>query len=265
MHFPGWLARALRDGEVEVPQPYTGRIRLVSLRPEDVHTIVLWSKDFSRLLADEAGLREALAAYDQLFCHLTVTGLGAKTLEPSVRPWTAVLQQVPELMELVDHPRRLTVRFDPILHWWENGELRTNFPIGGRLLERCATYGIQTVRISFATLYGKVRRRKGWNWYDPPQVERLRMVEELVSFAEPLGITIYACSDRSLQEAGALPSKCVDGELLSELHPRRLPAPTGKDSGQRADCGCTPSVDIGSYIMRCPNGCRYCYANPIIP
>jgi DNA repair photolyase len=23
-------------------------------------------------------------------------------------------------------------------------------------------------------------------------------------------------------------------------------------------------VDIGSYLMSCPNGCRYCYANPQI-
>jgi hypothetical protein len=264
MHFPRWLARVIRAGQAEVRQPYSGRIRLVSLRPEDVHTVVLWSKDFSPLLDDEGGLRHALARYDQVFCHLTITGLGGSPLEPNIRHWAQVVEQLPELIELVGHPRRLTLRFDPIIHWHEHGEIQGNFPLAREIWGRCATCGVQTICISFATLYGKVRRRKGWNWHDPSLADRLRIVKELVSFAEPLGLTIYACSDHSLQEAGVMPSRCIDGELLAELHPQRLPARTGKDTGQRPECGCTPSVDIGSYAMRCPNGCRYCYANPII-
>jgi hypothetical protein len=122
MHFPRWLAEGIRAGEVEVPQPYSGRIRLVSLRPEDVQTLVLWSKDFSRLLGDEGGLRHVLATYDQLFCHLTITGLGGTALEPSISSWTKVVEQVPELIELVGDPRRVTVRFDPIVHWRDEGQ-----------------------------------------------------------------------------------------------------------------------------------------------
>ena len=265
MRFPHWLAQVIEEGQVEVPLPYTGQTRLVSLRAEDVHSIVLWSKDFSPLLADEGGLRQALARYDQLFCHLTITGLGGSPLEPNIPPWARIIEQLAELMEFVGHPRRVAVRFDPIIHWREHGEMKSNFPLAGEILGRCASYGVRTIRISFATLYGKVRRRKGWEWYDPPLTERLRMVRELVSLAEPLGLTIYACSDHSLQEAGVRPSRCIDGELLAELHPQHLPAQTCKDSGQRPECGCTPSVDIGSYTMRCPNGCRYCYANPVIP
>lgn len=265
MHFPRWLAEGIRAGEVEVPQPYSGRIRSVSLRTEDVHTMVLWSKDFSRLLGDEGGLCHALATYDQLFCHLTITGLGGTALEPSISSWTKVVEQVPELIELVGDPRRVTVRFDPIVHWRDDGQIRSNFPQGRDILEACAAYGVETICISFATLYRKVRRRKGWDWYDPPLADRLRMVRELVSFAEPLGLAIHACSDHSLREGGAMPSKCIDGELLTQLHPLGLPAPTGKDRGQRPGCGCTPSVDIGSYTMYCPSGCCYCYANPVIP
>lgn len=264
MHYCAWLAEAIGQGFVDVPQPYNGRVRRISLLPEDVHTLVLWSKDFGALLADEAGVRQALARYDQLFCHLTVTGLGGTPLEPSIRPWTEVIAQVPELIALAGDARRVSVRYDPIVHWYEDGAVRSNLPLADAILRRVCEVGVTAVRISFATLYGKVRRRKGWRWYDPAPEERLKIARELVALASGLGLRLYACSQSDLTLAGAMPSRCIDGELLTALHPLHLSAATSKDPGQRAECGCTLSVDIGSYLMRCPNGCRYCYANPLI-
>jgi len=264
MHFHGWLAQVVRQGYVDVPQPYNGRLRRVSLLPEEVHTLVLWSKDFRPLLHNAAA-RQALSRYDQLFCHLTVTGLGGTPLEPNIAPWQQVIDQLPELIAFAGDARRVTVRYDPIVHWYEGDEVHSNRPLAEPILRAVSQAGIDTVRISFATLYGKVARRKGWRWYDPTPEERLHAARELSALARSLGITLYACSQNDLQEAGIPPSSCIDGELLSALHPHKLPAALGKDRGQRAECRCTPSVDIGSYQMRCPNGCRYCYANPRIP
>ena len=264
MHYTAWLADAIRQGFVDVPQPYNGRVRRVLLAPADVHTVVLWSKDFRALLQDQAGVRQALARYDQVFCHLTATGLGATPLEPNIAPWPEVMAQLPELIHFAGDPRRVTARFDPIVHWYEGQEIRSNLPLAEPILRRVSDAGITAVRFSFATLYGKVLKRKGWRWYDPTPEGRLEITRGLVTLAASLGLTVYSCSQSDLALAGAIPSRCIDGALLSELHPLQLPAATGKDPGQRPACGCTASVDIGSYLMRCPNGCRYCYANPQI-
>ncbi|MEW6517067.1 MAG: DUF1848 family protein [candidate division FCPU426 bacterium] len=61
--FSGWLEQKW----VEVKNPFSGQVRHVSLDPSDVHTIVLWSKDFSRLLANECKLLDRLKRYQQLF------------------------------------------------------------------------------------------------------------------------------------------------------------------------------------------------------
>lgn len=264
MRYTGWLTKVLRQGWATVPQPYGGPARLVNLSPEEVHSIVLWSKDFSPLLRNARGLREALEPYDQVFCHLTITGLGGSRLEPNVPSWQVVAGEFPELVAFVGNPRRVWVRFDPIIHWYDDGEVKSNLPWAEGVFRECARNDLTAIRISFATLYGKVRRRKQWHWYDVPPERRLEIARELVKLAEPLGLTLYACCDKSLASVGVLPSKCIDGALLSQLHPKGYLASTEKDKGQRKDCGCTVSIDLGSYRMRCPNGCRYCYANPLL-
>jgi len=261
MRYLPWLIEVLEQGYVDVPQPYNGRIRRVLLRPEDVHTLVLWSKDLWPLLHDVKGTRRMLTRYEQLFCHLTITGLGGSMLEPHILPWREVVTQLPELVQFTGDARRVSVRFDPIVHWYDGDETRSNVPFAEAILSHVSQAGITAVRISFATLYGKLRRR-GVRWCDPSPAQRLEITGHLVELARRLGLTLYACSQSDLVAAGAVTSCCIDGELLSALHPRGLRAATGKDAGQRPACGCTPSVDIGSYAMRCPNACRYCYANP---
>ncbi len=264
MHFSRWLGEVIRRGEVDVPLPYARGVRHVSLLPERVHSVVLWSKDYSALLDDEGGTRTALKRYDQLFCHLTITGLGGTALEPRVPPWKRVVEQIPRLVDWAACPERVSVRFDPILHWVERGRIRSNLPLAEGIFQACASYDGLDVKISFAALYGKVLRRKEWEWYDPSMEERRAIAERLLALARSLGITLHACSDPTLAELGVPSARCIDGGLLTRFHPLGLAASTEKDRGQRKDCGCTRSVDIGAYTMRCPSGCRYCYANPII-
>ncbi len=44
------LTGFIKQRFAEVRNPYSGKKYIVSLKPEDVHTLVLWSKNFKHLL-----------------------------------------------------------------------------------------------------------------------------------------------------------------------------------------------------------------------
>ncbi len=263
--FPSLLAAWLQAGRVEVRNPFNGRAREVEIAPAAVHTLVLWSKDYSRLLADEAGLKTRVAAYPQVFFHLTVTGLGGSAWEPGVRPAEEVARQFGPLARLAGDPRRITWRFDPLVFWQDGSALRSNAPAFAGLAAAAAEAGITRVAVSLCQEYAKARRRtlkRNLARRDPAAAQLEDALGRLQAEASRHGLELRACCSPELERRGVPAGRCVDGELLAKLHPQALPAETGKDPGQRKACGCTPSVDIGSYQLSCPQGCAYCYANP---
>jgi hypothetical protein len=248
-----------------VPGPRVG-VRAVDLSPAAVHTIVLWSKDLSNLLENRHGLRDLLAAYDQVYLHLTVTGLGGTAAEPGVPPYRRALAQLPELAAFAGKPRRVSVRFDPVLLWREEGEVLSNVGLFPEVAAAAAAAGTSDVRVSFAQWYGKAVHRaaaRRFPFVDPPDEDKRVRAAGLAATAKALGLVLHACSQPLLAGVpGFRPSACIDGALLEELHPRREPVSRRKDRGQRQACLCTESKDIGSYTQACPHGCVYCYANP---
>jgi hypothetical protein len=213
-------------------------------------------------------LRDLLAVYGQVYLHFTVTGLGGTDAEPGVPPWREALGQLSGLAALAGDPRRISIRFDPLLFWREGGRTRTNLTRFPELAESIAARGLKDIRFSFAQWYGKARRRadaRRFPYIDPPDEEKRAMAAELAATAGANGLALHACCQPFLAGIpGIRPSACLDGGLLEELHPRREPACRRKDRGQRGDCLCTESKDIGSYGQSCGHKCVYCYANPSI-
>jgi hypothetical protein len=263
--FPEWLAESLRGRRARLVGPRGGSHE-VDLSPDAVHSIVLWSKDYANLLDNAFGLRDRLACYDQVYLHLTVTGLGGTAIEPRVRGRRETLAQLPGLAALSGNPLRVSVRFDPILFWQERGEIRSNIDLFAEVAEAAAEAGIRDVRISFAHWYGKAVRRasaRGFPFVVPSEEDQRRRASELALIAAARGLVLHACCQPQLAGLpGIRPSACIDGALLESLHPRRERASQGKDRSQRDACLCSESIDIGSYTQACPHGCVYCYANP---
>lgn len=263
-HFPAWLAEALAKEKITVFGP-RHRPQVVDLRPAAVHTLVLWSKDFSHLLANRWALLDLCRKYDQVFFHLTITGLGGTDVEKHVPAPELVLTQIEPLISLAGEKARLSLRFDPVVFWREGKSLQSNLPFFPVLAKKAASSGLQQIRFSFAQWYRKAKRRAeraGFPYYDPPEEEKLEAAAWLSRVAETFGLELMACAQPFLTKiSGIKPSACIDGALLERIHPDQAPASKKKDPTQRPECNCTESIDIGSYAQSCPHSCLYCYAN----
>lgn len=263
--FPEELAGMLAEKRARVYGP-SGHTYSVDLNPKNVHSIVLWSKNFGNLINNRFRLKDRLEKYDLLYCHFTITGLGGSFIESGVPSPDEAIHQLDSLIEIVGRPERVSVRFDPIVFWDSGGELRTNLHVFEMLAPSLAAKGIRIIRFSFAQWYNKAKRRaavKGFAYVDPSVEEKKRKTAGLVSIAKTWDLHLNSCSQKFLTEVpGINPSACIDGTLLQSLHPQKERASIKKDKSQRSECGCTESVDIGSYSQFCPHSCLYCYANP---
>jgi len=253
-HYYAWLREALRRGEAEVTQPFNRRVAAVSLREEDVHTIVLWSKDFRHVVCDLDFWR-----CRRVYLNFTVNDCGY--LEPNIAPLEQRLEQMRVLAEAFGS-ERINWRFDPVVYWDQG---RQNNLSGFEMLaDRVAGIGIRRCTFSFMTIYRKTVKRGrllGVAFHDPPLEQKREVATWLASECGKRGIQLLHCCNQGLEGIENLEcGRCIDGPLLSQLAGE--PCSTEHDQSQRLHCGCTVSRDIGSYWMVCPHACFYCYANP---
>ncbi|MBN2030871.1 DUF1848 family protein [bacterium] len=228
--------------------------------PQKTHTLVIWSKDPRNLLR-HTQLKRLLKRYSQLFLHLTISGMGDSFLEPNIPPMDAVLSTLPDIVKFLQDPRRLRIRFDPIVHFkLPDGSVYGNLGHFLKVITAAKNVGVPAVTISWVEVYPKVSKRLKKYGIEPIDISDEQWQHEYHSISQKsraIGIELQGCCVNRMKR-----SKCIDGELLTELHPLHLPASRQKAKGQRALCGCTESWDIGWYNP-CPGGCIYCYARPV--
>jgi hypothetical protein len=252
-----WFMRRLREGYAGVVNPFGGKRYLVSLKPEDVSCFVFWSKDFTPFI-------EPLETLDRLgyrfYFNYTLTALPA-VFESHVDK-DAALKTLLYLSERYS-PRHINWRFDPIVlsditdgAFYLDAFTRLAARLAGRV-ERCY--------FSFVALYSKVKRNfqqmqdlTGIRVIDPHPEEKIALADRLASIAERYGIRMYSCCGEYLLSPSIQKAHCIDGAIIQQLF---SPAEFEyKDKPTREQCGCTESVDIGTYDT-CSHGCVYCYAN----
>ena len=228
--------------------------------PASVHTLVIWTKN-ARNLFEYQPLRDKIQQYDQLFFHYTVTGMGGTMLEPRVPGWKEGMSYLEKLVQLAGDPQRIRFRFDPIVHLLlPDGTAYCNLALFEKIAPFVKQSGVENVSISWMSEYRKVVSRLKRNGISTQKISQDQWQYEygyLMKITEKSGLILHGCC-----VPGMVRSRCIDGELLTKLHPRREPCSIKKSKGQRTSCGCTESWDIGWY-HQCWHGCLYCYANPM--
>lgn len=250
-----WFMQRVREGYVRYQNPYGPQVVTVSLRPQDVHAIVFWSKNYGPFLKH---LDELEARGLDFYFHYTINNQ-PRVFEERVPPVEQTLQSFRVLAERYS-PDHVQWRYDPILYStvtapeWHRATFADLAARLEGLTRRCY--------FSFADLYAKVERnlRKlpdTVHVYDPPDEEKIALARELAEIAARHGITLYTCAEDFAVRGPIRRGSCVDKEILDHLWPDK--AQKMRFSSNRGKCGCYDSRDIGAYDT-CPHGCIYCYA-----
>lgn len=256
-------------GSFTVKNPFSGRPYTVDARPENVHTIVFWSKDFGRFLEGDYG-----PALQRRGCHLffnfTVNS-ESMVLEPNIAPLDQRLEQARDLCRHFG-PETVQWRFDPICFYRHGSGIENNLHGFETIASRLAEMGVRRCVTSFVDIYAKVARRvapvDGFEWIDPPVEKKIRVLTWMQRVLARLGMKLYTCCEKDVMAAmppdsGIMPAACIPNDYLAALFGGRVSFQ--KDSGQRGQkgCGCMASRDIGGYADQpCFHDCLYCYARP---
>lgn len=263
-----WFMDRVTRGTVEVVNPYTRQVRNVAVSPERIQAMVFWSKDFGPFLARNYGERLQDAGY-HLFFNFTVNSRSTM-LEPGVPELNQRLDQLRQLC-LRFGPASVQWRFDPVCHFITHaGASWTNLDDFDAIAAVAGACGIDICITSFMDHYRKIDRRTqgALTFIEPSTAQKLEILLNMEATLSPLGMQLALCCENRVLEqlpvdATIVAGACISGRRIMAVYGGRVSL--RQDTGQRkaAGCGCTVSVDVGSYNLHpCHHNCLFCYANP---
>lgn len=270
-----WFVRRLSLGHAAWVNPWNGRASYVSFAK--TRAIVFWSKDPRPFLGYIPEVEKMGYSFSFLY---TLNDYRNENLEPNLPTLAARERTFIDLSSRLG-PSGVSWRFDPLL-------LSDSLSVED-LLSRIGSIGSRLHRytrrliVSFVDIarYAKVRHslaaagHPDVREFSPPEVDEF--CAGLSDLASGWGLRVYACGEKEdLSGYGILKGECISAEQLRMAFPgdRDLfqflsppPSMMGgggrwslKDPGQRKECGCIASRDIGRYST-CMHLCAYCYAN----
>jgi len=253
-----WFMNRVREGFLLTKNPFNAhQVKRVSLLPQDVDAIVFWTRNAEKLLPELPALDSKGYAY---YFQYTITGY-PRALEKSVPRPERAIDIFKKLSERIG-AGRVVWRYDPVL-LSNRTELAEHKRLFAKIAAMLSGYTKRVV-VSFADLYNKTERNlkavDNLAFRDITQDEESLL--ELAGFMAEIGslhgMEVQTCAEKvELCSLGLVHGKCIDDELLRREF--KLSIRGEKDKGQREECGCVKSIDIGQYNT-CLHGCAYCYA-----
>ncbi len=252
---PAFQGRALSGyisrGFADTVNPYNSRqVRRVSLLPEDVDALVLWTKNGIPFVP----YVDSLAPY-AWYLQYTINGYG-DAVEPNIPRWEAAADNFCEFSDRFGR-ERMVWRYDPVC-------ISSEFTVS----YHCKRFSVLARRIassaalcvlSFLDMYRRNAKGCAVAGIRPPDEGEVReLAGAFAGTAGELGLELETCAEPyDLLEFGIRPGACVDSRRIAMISGKEISAPAA--GRQREYCRCVKSVDIGSYGT-CRGGCVYCYA-----
>lgn len=248
-----WFMERLRQKYVLVRNPFnTHSISRIPLSPENVDTIVFWTKN-------SKPIHKYLDEIDNLkykyYFQYTITPY-KKDLEEEVQDKKEIVETFKNLSEKIGS-EKVILRYDPVI-LNENYTIDFHKKAFARLCDLLAPY-TKKIIISFLDDYKKISKNiKQLNIKEISAEEMCIMAEYFADTAKKYNLKIESCAEQiDLERFGINHGKCIDNELIEKITGYKLSV--GRDN-QRNACGCIKCIDIGEYNT-CMHKCLYCYAN----
>ena len=276
-----WFMNRLRAGYAAWRNPFNQAVQHVSFQRTRV--IVFWTKNPAPLLPHLRELDEKGVNY---YFQYTINDYEAERWEPNVPELERRIETLASLAGRIGR-ERVIWRFDPLLLSDTVSEetLAQKIRRVGNLVHPY----VSKMVFSFADIsaYRKVRTNltsAGIRYEEFDASSMRRMAERITDMNSTWGFELATCAEAAdFGDLGIQHNRCIDGDLMLRLFPadrelRRFLNPTQrplmlgmsgldskwqeqiKDAGQRKECGCIVSKDIGAYNT-CAHLCTYCYAN----
>ena len=277
-----WFINRWKAGYSVWNNPYTHMPQYISY--EKVKGIVFWTKNPSKKIIDFQKELEVQGVHT--YFQYTLNDYEDENFEPNLPSLSARIERFKELSQAVGK-ERVIWRFDPLM-------------IVPKLMDRVEGIGEQlkgyTDKLVFSFIdiaaYKKVQANLvKFNVYNKDNVLNGEFTPEYMEIAasklsslrdkwanEGWNIELATCGEKfDLDKYGIKHNRCIDSELFKKiasddesflnyldygglLSTETRTAKDWKDTGQRKECGCMLSKDIGMYNT-CPHFCVYCYAN----
>lgn len=249
-YYTPWLLKRIKEGFAYSRNPiYPSMVYRISLKPEDVDTMIFCSKNYNPILPYMENIKKIYPIY----CYYTITAY-EKDIEPNVPDIEESVSTLIRLSSIVGK-QRVAWRYDPILF--------TTYTVQ-KHLERfeylCSRLSAYVDRCIFSFVEYYPRFKTYLKEYIPLKQEEKEMIlKGMGEIALKYGILLQSCgTDEDFQINHIHSSGCVTAEILSKAND--IEFKNVKHKGIRQGCHCLEQRSIGAYDS-CLSGCRYCYAN----
>lgn len=246
-YYGKWFVNRLLAGYVLVQNPYNAlRVSKLRLSPDITDCIVFWTKNPAPMLNDLNIVTDL--GYNYYFQY-TLTPYG-KICESNLPSLEKRLDSFFRLSEKAGK-HRLVWRYDPII-LDKTYSMQYHIEQFDSLCEKIKN--VDECIFSFVDSYSHIR-----NIVQDIRIEQMQAIGKAFSeIAKKHRFKLATCSEKlDLQQFGIKRASCIDKNRIERIIGCSLNS--NKDKGQRHECGCIESVDVGAYGT-CLNGCKYCYA-----